>query len=94
MASNDRADGKLAAWWDGPVKAGAQGLIGAGRHGIGIAVRSEAGSGDIAVIGLIAVMRHLELLSPVAIDALAEQATPPVLGGGGPVGVIEPALRL
>ncbi len=94
VASNDRSDGKLAAWWDGPMKAGAQGLLGAGRHGVGIAVRSESGSSDIAVVAMAAVMRHLGLLSAAALDALVDVAAPPVLGHGKPVGTIEPALQL
>lgn len=91
--SNDRSDGQLSAWWDGPIKAGAQGLIGAGRHGIGIAVRSESGDGDIAVVGAIAVARKLGLLSQAALDALADRARPPVLGGGMRVGTIEPVMQ-
>ncbi len=94
VAGNDRPDGKLGAWWDGPLKAGAQGLLGAGRHGVGVAVRSEAGSGDIAVVGAIAVMAHLGLLSDAAIDALTEVAAPPVLGGGRTVGTTQAALSL
>lgn len=94
VASNDRTDAKLAAWWDGPMKAGAQGLLGAGRHGIGVAVRSESGSSDIAVVAMFAVLRHLGLLSAAALDALGDVARPPVLGGGRPVGTIEPALQL
>jgi L-asparaginase II len=94
VASNDRPDGKLAAWWDGPMKAGAQGLLGAGRHGVGIAVRSESGASDIAVVAMAEVMRHLGLLSAAARDALIDVAAPPVLGHGKPVGTIEPALQL
>ncbi|MCP3975160.1 MAG: asparaginase [bacterium] len=94
VAGNDRADGKLAAWWDGPLKAGAQGLLGAGRHGIGVAVRSEAGSGDIAVVAAIAVMTHLGLLSDAAVEALSEVAAPQVLGRGEPVGTIRAALTI
>lgn len=92
VASSDRGDGKLGAWWDGPLKVGAQGLIGAGRHGIGLAVRSESGSSQIAVVGMIAVMLHLRLLSAAAIDALTAEAAPDVLGGGRLVGNIEPAV--
>lgn len=94
VASNDRGDGKLAAWWDGPLKAGAQGLLGAGRHGIGIAVRSESGSSEVAVVAAVAVMTHLGLLSDAAIAALADTAAPAVLGHGEPVGTIRPALEL
>ncbi len=91
--SNDRPDGKLGAWWDGPIKAGAQGLIGAGRHGVGVAVRSESGDGDIAVLALIAVAAKLGLLSPAALDALSDTSAPAVLGGGTAVGTIEPVMQ-
>ncbi|NND04409.1 MAG: asparaginase [Acidimicrobiia bacterium] len=94
VGSNDRADGRLSAWWDGPIKAGAQGLIGAGRRGVGIAVRSESGNEVVAVLGLIAVARELGLLSKVALEALAGVAAPPVFGGGEPVGTIEPVMQL
>lgn len=90
--SNDRHDGRLGAWWDGPIKAGAQGVIGAGRHGIGIAARSESGSGQIAVLALIAVASQIGLLSDAALDALARDAVPHVLGGGARVGSIEPVM--
>jgi len=92
LVGGDRADSRLGAWWDGPMKAGAQGLLGAGRHGVGIAVRSEEGSGEIAVVGMIAVLRHLGLLSDAALDALEEDAAPAVLGHGKPVGTIEPVI--
>lgn len=93
VASNVRGDGKLGAWWDGPLKAGAQGLLGAGRHGIGVAVRSESGSSEVAVIAAIAVMTRLGLLSDAAVEALAPVAAPPVLGHGEPVGTVTPALE-
>lgn len=90
VSSSDRSDGLLGAWWDGPMKGGAQGLLGAGRGGVGVAVRSESGSLEIAVLAMIAVCEALGLLSPAAIDALQEQAAPAVLGGGRPVGTIQP----
>ncbi len=43
VADNARADGHLARWWGGPVKVGAEGQIGIGRHGIGIAAKAKAG---------------------------------------------------
>ena len=90
LVGGDRPESRLAAWWDGPVKAGAEGLIGAGRHGIGVAVRSESGSGRVALIGLVAAARHLGLLSEAALEAVAAIASPPVLGHGKQVGAIEP----
>lgn len=92
VADNHRPDGRLAAWWGGPVKVGAQGLIGAGCHGIGLAVKSDDGDRVSSVIGLIAMSRRLGLLSAAACDALADVAAPAVLGGGKPVGAFEPAL--
>ena len=46
----------------------------------------------VAVVGLIAVMRRLGLLSDAALTALEEVASPAVLGGGRPVGALEPVL--
>jgi len=90
VADNIRPDGRFAAWWSGPVKAGAQGLVAAGRHGIGIAAKSHEGSLEAAVVGIIEVSRRLGLLPDVALGALDDVARPRVLGGGRPVGAIEP----
>lgn len=79
----------IAAWWPGPVKGGAEGLLAAGRDGVGIAVKSEAGSHSVAAMAMMLAMRRLGLLSATAVDALAEVATPPVLGGGRIVGRVE-----
>ena len=86
VADNERADGKLARWWGGPVKVGAQGQIGIGRHGIGIAAKAEAGGSDAAVAAIIAVADDLGLLLDAMRSGLADEAAPPVLGGGVPVG--------
>ena len=64
------------------MKVGAQGILGAGRNGIGIAVKSRAGSAQIATMGMIEAMRMLGLLSAAAHNALIDVATPPVMGGG------------
>lgn len=93
VADNLRSDGVLGAWWGGPVKSGAQGLMAAGRHGIGIAVRSTTGSSSVAMVGLIEVMKRLDLLSDAAVAGLDDVATPAVLGGGRPVGALVPSLE-
>ena len=93
LVGGDREDSRLGAWWDGPMKGGAQGLLGGGRNGIGIAVRSESGSSQIAVVGFIEVAGRLGLLSEAAQQALAEDATPVVLGHGRPVGTIQPVIN-
>ena len=92
VSSNLTGDGQLGAWWGGPVKRGAKGVIAAGRHGIGIAVKSREGSSQIALVGLIAAMTELDLLSDAARTALAEVASPAVLGGGRRVGSLQPSL--
>jgi len=86
VADNERADGKLARWWGGPVKVGAEGQIGIGRHGIGIAAKAEAGRSDVAVAAIIAAVSDLGLLPDAMRSGLANQAAPPALGGGVPVG--------
>jgi len=86
VADNERADGKLARWWGGPVKVGAEGQIGIGRHGIGIAAKAKAGGRDVAVAAITAVADDLRLLPDAMRSGLANQAAPPVLGGGLPVG--------
>lgn len=88
IADNVRGDGRLGTWWGGPVKIGAMGTLAVSRNGIGIAAKSAAGSGDVAVAAVIRTAQDLGLLSPAAIDALAEVAAPPVFGGGRPVGAM------
>jgi L-asparaginase II len=89
VADNARADGVLARWWGGPVKVGAEGQIGIGRHGIGIAAKVKAGGSDIAVAAVIAAARELGLVSDAMLAGLALEAAPPVLGGGVRVGSLE-----
>ncbi len=90
VSSNTLAEGKFAAWWGGPVKGGAEGLIAAGRNGFGIAAKSHEGDVDIAIVGLLEALRQLGLLSQTAEEALIDVAKIPVLGGGRRVGTIEP----
>ena len=89
VADNTRPDGKLARWWGGPVKVGAEGQIGIGRHGIGIAAKCSAGRSDVAVAAVIAVADELGLVSDAMKEALAPEAAPPLFGGGRPVGAID-----
>ena len=90
ISSNNLNEGRFAGWWGGPVKGGAQGLIAAGRHGIGLAAKSHDGNVEMAIAGLVEAARQVGLLSQVAEEALADVARVPVLGGGRRVGVIEP----
>ncbi len=90
VSSSNLNEGKFAAWWGGPVKGGAQGLIAAGRQGIGVAAKSHEGNVEIAISALVEVIRRVGLLSTTATEALTDVARIPVLGGGRQVGTIEP----
>ncbi len=90
VADNTRPDGRIAAWWGGPLKVGAEGLIAAGRHGVGIAVKAHSGSGSAAAVGMMEVARQLDLLPAVAMEALATVSSVPVYGGGHIVGSMAP----
>ncbi|MDJ0924602.1 MAG: asparaginase [Acidimicrobiia bacterium] len=92
VASNTLPDGQFAAWWGGPVKVGAQGLIAAGRHGVGLAAKSHEGSMPIAVAAIVEAVRRLGLISDIANEALIDVARIPVFGGGRRVGTVEPLL--
>jgi len=91
VADNARADGMLARWWGGPVKVGAEGQIGIGRHGIGIAAKTDAGKSEVAVAAVIAAADRLGLVSDVMRSGLENEIAPPLLGAGRPVGAIFPA---
>ncbi len=90
LSSNNLNEGRFAAWWSGPVKGGAEGLIAAGRNGIGIAAKSHDGSVDLAIAAMMEAITRVGLLSDAARDAFADVARPPVLGGGRRVGAVEP----
>jgi L-asparaginase II len=84
-----RPDGILGRWWAAPIKVGAEGILAAGRHGIGLAVKSRSGSAVIASMAMMELMRRLGMLSVAAVNALERVARPPVLGGGRIQGFIE-----
>lgn len=94
VADSSRPDGRLAAWWGGPLKVGAQGLISASRAGVGIAVKSHEGSRTIATMVMMAVMHRLGLMPDSAFAALGDVAHPAVYGGGRRVGSITPVPEL
>jgi len=62
--------------------------------GLGVAVKVADGGYRSAGPALIAVLDQLGLLTAGARRRLEQRASPPVLGGGRPVGRLEPAVRL
>lgn len=89
-ADGHRGDARLSRWGTATVKIGAMGCIGvAHQNGVGIAAKCWSGEYEVAAMGVIEMMRRLGLLSDHPLEALAEVAHPPVLGGGLPVGRFE-----
>jgi len=78
------------------VKVGAEGLVCAAvlGPGLGVAVKAADGAARAGPPALIEVLRRLGLLDESHLLALAPYARPPVLGGGRPVGELEPILQL
>ena len=62
--------------------------------GLGIAVKVRDGGYRAAGPAMLAVLDRLGLLTPGARRRLRRLASPPVLGGGRPVGRLEPVVRL
>jgi L-asparaginase II len=89
LSSNNLNEGRFAAWWSGPVKGGAEGLMAAGRSGIGIAAKSHDGQVDLALAAMMEAIDRVGLLPDAARDALTDVARPPVFGGGRQVGATE-----
>jgi len=66
------------------------GCIGAAHQsGVGIAAKCWSGQFEVAVMAVIEMLRHLRMISDYPLQALADVANLPVLGGGVPVGTYE-----
>jgi L-asparaginase II len=91
----DGADAAIARSIDAAAKRGAEGLLGVSiRNQMGVAVKVWDGAKRGAGVAMIAALDQLGVLIGTAPDHLAELARPPVLGGGAPVGHMEPTLQL
>ncbi|MFB3048645.1 MAG: asparaginase [Acidimicrobiia bacterium] len=88
VADNERPEGLLGRWWGGPVKVGALGTIGLGRHGVGIATKARTGNDGAAVAAAVSAAEQLGLISGAMREGLSEVAEPTVFGGGRPVGTV------
>jgi L-asparaginase II len=72
------------------VKSGAEGMICAGLldRGLGVAVKVRDGTHRAAGPAMIRTLSLLDALDAAALESLRDYASPPVLGGGEPVGRI------
>ncbi len=92
-SDRDRPEEVIASWLPAVAKVGAVGCAGvAVSHRFGLAGRCWDGTNAPLYVGLIAALDRLGALEPVMVEALAEHGHPPILGGGRPVGSLEPAL--
>ena len=95
VAVNGAGDTEMATAVHAAAKGGAQGCVGvavAGRYGV--AVKSWDGLGQVAYLGAAAALDQLGALSPAGRKGLEPIVHPPVLGGGHPVGRIEPRFTM
>ena len=86
----ERAGGRLL------VKAGAEAMMCAAAldQGLGLALKVRDGAPRATGPALVAALRALDALDDEDVRALAAFASPPILGGGRPVGVVEATVDL
>jgi L-asparaginase II len=97
VAGRNRADTAVMTVAPGVVaKGGAEGLLCAAipASGLGIAVKVDDGASRATGPALIHVLDRLQALSAEQVQKLAPFARPAVLGGGEPVGEIDPMFDL
>jgi L-asparaginase II len=97
VGGRDREDTEIMeATDDLVVKEGAEALDCAVSLDAGLGIAVKVADGGYRAVGpaLIAVLDQLGLLSPGARRRLRGRASPPVLGGGRPVGRLEPVVQL
>lgn len=95
VAANGEGDTEIAIATHSAAKGGAAGCLGvATDRGYGVAVKSWDGSGSVANLAAVSALQQLDALSPTAESALERFLRPPVLGGGRPVGNLEPVFEL
>lgn len=95
VAANGEGDTEIAIATHSAAKGGAAGCLGvATDRGYGVAVKSWDGSGSVANLAAVSALQQLDALSRTAESALERFLRPPVLGGGRPVGTLEPVFEL
>lgn len=95
IGANGEGDTEIAVALDAVAKGGAAGCIGVALGGrLGLAAKTWDGSSTVANLAAVAALGHLGALSSTSVSALETVATPTVLGGGVPVGRVEPRFDL
>ena len=95
IGENGAGDSEIGVAIDGVAKGGALGCLGvAVSGGLGIGVKSWDGLGDVAVTGAVAALEQIGRLGGNMAEVLGDIGRPPSLGGGRPVGKLEPRFSL
>ena len=95
VSGTGNGDALIATALDAAAKRGAEGCLGVAlAGGIGIGVKAWDGLGPVADVAAVAALDQLGMLTPHMSLALAETGRPPLLGGGGRQGALEPRLVL
>lgn len=95
VAANGEGDTTLAVAANAVAKGGAAACVGVAVAGrLGLAAKSWDGVGAICYLAAAETLRRLDVLSATGLEAVAPVLNPPVLGGGGRVGCIEPRFEL
>jgi L-asparaginase II len=95
VSNNGEGDALIATSIHAAAKGGAQGCLGiAISSGLGVAVKAWDGDHAATTVAAVAALAAIGAVGDVALTRLASVAAPAVLGGGRPVGVMEPRLDL
>ena len=95
IGANDQGDSTIAMATYSAAKGGAEGCLGvASRTGLGVAVKCWDGSGEVAGLAAASALEQMGVLGATALAGLDHVLHPPVHGGGGQVGSLEPRFRL
>ncbi len=95
IAENGAPSAAIATALDSVAKGSAAGCLGVAiRNGYGVGVKSWDGSGEVAAVAAVAALEEVGALSGHPVKVLQGVARPDVLGGGRPVGTLEPRLEV
>jgi L-asparaginase II len=95
VGANGEGDTEIAITLDAVAKGGAAGCVGVAlAGGLGVAAKSWDGHNLVANLAAASALEQLGVLGPTAAGSLESVLTPGVLGGGRPVGNIEPRFKL
>lgn len=95
IAANGEGDTTIAIAANAVAKGGAAGCVGVAVAGrLGLAAKTWDGAGAVSYLAAAETLRRLDVFSVTGVETVGPVINPPVLGGGGEVGRIEPRFEL